>query len=164
MVRPFLVATRLAHPHVHLPQSGLELARLAALPPDVLSKAEAVTGKLESLERRGREAARSSEIMTRRKTVLNVRAITYLLIASSLGPLTFRLYVTVSPPRERFFLFPQMVASLRQAYNSSRLPNADLRRYLQKLQADAVAKLTVDEESDGENGDTASDARGSTVS
>lgn len=51
---------------------GLELARLADLPTDVLTEAKRVAEKLEALQSKDEEESESSKIALRRKALLRV--------------------------------------------------------------------------------------------
>jgi DNA mismatch repair protein MSH4 len=68
--------------------SGIELARLADLPADVLTEAKRVAEKLASLHARGEESSVSHNIAVRRKALLRVILIYSLLdLAIIDGPL-----------------------------------------------------------------------------
>lgn len=51
---------------------GLELARLADLPPEVLTEARRVAERLSEMEAERREASRSTKVQVRRKAMLLV--------------------------------------------------------------------------------------------
>ncbi|KAG8975102.1 MutS protein msh4 [Tulasnella sp. 427] len=56
-----------------VPHYGLELARLADLPQDVLTEAKRVAERLSEMEAERREASRSTKIQTRRKAMLSLK-------------------------------------------------------------------------------------------
>jgi DNA mismatch repair protein MSH4 len=55
-----------------IPEQGLELARLADLPPDVLAEAKKAATNLIELDTRQHEESRTGEISERRKALLRV--------------------------------------------------------------------------------------------
>ncbi|KAG8975206.1 MutS protein msh4 [Tulasnella sp. 427] len=56
-----------------VPHYGLEPARLADLPPDVLTEAKRVAERLSEMEAERREASKSTKIQTRRKAMLSLK-------------------------------------------------------------------------------------------
>lgn len=69
---PFPGSLQIPHTHPNLFGIGLDLARLADLPADVISEARRVSERLTELEARKNEESKSSRIAVRRKALLRV--------------------------------------------------------------------------------------------
>lgn len=114
--------------------TGLELAKLAKLPSDVLDKASIVSATLESLAEQGRAGAQSTKLSIRRREVLRVSLPLptlpdsfFLSTKLQTGPIAHPL--------------PQLKTSLKDLYHSKGLSPDDLAAALRDLQADAVRNL-----------------------
>ena len=68
--------------------SGIELARLADLPADVLSEAKRVADKLSSRQLQSEEASESHKLTVRRKALLRVVFFTIECSAGSMSPVS----------------------------------------------------------------------------
>ncbi|KAH8823418.1 muts domain V-domain-containing protein [Flagelloscypha sp. PMI_526] len=128
---------------------GLDLARLADLPEDVLQEAKRVSTVIETLHARTKEQSESNKIVLRRKALLRVNfhfifpqpvffwdflpCFGFLVF---LGYTFFALELEMDPRTNLFFLSWKLKAQLTQAYNHSALPDEELRLYLAGFQKD----------------------------
>lgn len=115
---------------------GLELARLADLPSDVLTEAQRVAETLATLHARGEEESEGSRTAMRRKAVLRVTV-----------PLLFSLYMSSTIEAQEVLSLMvlltdkimQLRTQLKQTLDHSALPDQELLAYIRRFQDD-IAK------------------------
>lgn len=106
--------------------SGLELARLADFPPDVLIEGRRVAAKLADSEKRGEEHSQTSKIAIRRKALLRVKLE----------------HLTDSTAVSKCWTLPfQLRTQLTQILEHSQLPEKELLEYLARFQRDITKVL-----------------------
>jgi DNA mismatch repair protein MSH4 len=106
---------------------GLQLARLADLPKDVLIEAEKVAQHLSDESAQNDENSESAKVARRRKTVLKVRLL----------HCHYLFGVSISDTRAS----SKLRTTLTQALEHSRLPNRDFLAYLSALQEKFTKEL-----------------------
>jgi len=111
-------------------EQGLELARLADLPPEVLTEAARVTAKLSELATQQQQQSRTSRVSERRKALLRVHSIPRL----SGGTRVLECLVTDRR------LYWKLRTQLTQALDHSTLPEEELLAYIGRFQTE-IAKV-----------------------
>ncbi|KAG1741768.1 muts domain V-domain-containing protein [Suillus paluster] len=103
---------------------GLELAKLADLPDDVVSEARRVSEIITEKNLRCEEESSINILTIRRRALLKVSSITFL-----------------NTPSPECWLYPQLHSQLNQALDHSALPEEELVGYLARLQRDFMKTL-----------------------
>ena len=114
---------------------GLELARLADLPEDVLIEAQRVADNLTQLKEREERESQTNKIAVRRKALLRVTFLPCLQCLSHCCIEFGGLMLTSS------FSLHQLKTQLKQVYEYSTLPRRELVAYLGNLQKDVAQVL-----------------------
>jgi hypothetical protein len=107
---------------------GIDIAKLAGLPDDVIDLAKVFLEKLETNEEKAKKAAKGTKIQERRRLLLQVLHFTSI-VGFALGMLIVALFRS------------QLKAALKQARDNSRLDGEDLVAYLTDLRNDFIDKM-----------------------
>ena len=131
--------------------TGLDLARLADLPDDVLAEARRVSEKLTELEERKKEESKTNKVAIRRKALLRVMFCSVPVSCFALCSLGFLVFLAsvlgcshlpdlahwldvLRPPW-------QLRTQLTQAFEHSNLPDDDFLTYIGRFQKDIAEVL-----------------------
>ena len=120
---------------------GLDLARLADLPDDVLVEARRVAERLDELEERKKEESKTNKVAIRRKALLRVNFSSSNFLGFVAALLWRTEHIRLLIPYFGLGYLYQLRTQLTQAFEHSTLPDDDLATYLGRFQTDILKVL-----------------------